>query len=163
MPGANESTNIAVLSHSADTERPMNEFSEQSGLRSRLFESFVTRQGATVLPGRYGGDYNGDQLAYMALPDQKIVLLLGVKVPSKNGDVQLDRYSLGDHMQFSPDWVAVLVFSLALADATKVAASVIADAQRDGRLTTALLILKPEDANPLVVLPINQPSSSKES
>jgi len=42
----------------------MNSQSEQAIVRSQLFESLVKKYGGVLIPGRYGGDFNNDQLGF---------------------------------------------------------------------------------------------------
>ncbi|WP_311970806.1 hypothetical protein [Pseudomonas baltica] len=72
----------------------MNKLNEQAQLRSRLFASLVAKQGANVMPGRYGGGYNNDQLAYQE-NDGVVTLLLGLKLTGDDVGIQLDTESLG--------------------------------------------------------------------
>lgn len=72
----------------------MNDLSKDAQVRSQLFESFVGRYNATLVPGQYGGDYNNDQLA-MSESDGKVTLFLGLKLFDSQGGLQLDPASLG--------------------------------------------------------------------
>lgn len=91
----------------------MNKLNEQAQLRSRLFASLVAKQGANVMPGRYGGDYNNDQLAYQE-NNGVVTLLLGLKLTGDDGGVQLDTESLGPHTQYTKPWCSALVQCLLL-------------------------------------------------
>lgn len=68
----------------------MNNQSEQAIIRSRLFESLMQRHGAVLIPGRYGGDYNNDQLGFAEV-DGEVTLFLGLKILDDEGGLQLDN------------------------------------------------------------------------
>ena len=89
----------------------MNNLSKDALLRSQLFESLVDRYKATLIPGRYGGDYNNDQLA-ISEGDGNVTLFLGLKLLDSQGGLQLDAASLGPHVQYSKSWLCALVASL---------------------------------------------------
>jgi hypothetical protein len=91
--------------------------SEQAKSRAQLFESVVKRYEAVVLPGRYGGDYNNDQLAYSEA-NGKVTLFLGLKLLDSTGGLQLDAASLGPHMQYSESWLLALVRCLEVSSET---------------------------------------------
>ena len=138
--------------------RPLNIYSQESELRSELFSQFATRHGAVVLPGRFGGDYNGDRLAYYCSPDGTVHLLLGVIVANHDGSVQLDQNSFGDFVQLSDDWIKVLILSLAVTKKSAEACQVISKAHAENRLKTGLVILNKNSSNELVILPISVPN-----
>ncbi|WP_342308090.1 hypothetical protein WLF14_21550 [Pseudomonas fluorescens] len=89
----------------------MNNLSKDAQVRSQLFESLVGRYNATLIPGRYGGDYNNDQLA-ISEADGNVTLFLGLKLLDSQGALQLDAASLGPHLQYSKPWFSALVASL---------------------------------------------------
>ncbi|EJM15016.1 hypothetical protein PMI21_03444 [Pseudomonas sp. GM18] len=91
----------------------MNNQSEQAIIRSRLFESLVQRHGAVLIPGRYGGDFNNDQLGFAEV-DGEVTLLLGLKILDDEGGLQLDNSSLGPHVQYSTSWLKALIQCLKL-------------------------------------------------
>jgi hypothetical protein len=91
----------------------MNNQSEQAIIRSRLFESLVQRHGAVLVPGRYGGDYNNDQLGFVEIGGE-VKLFLGLKILDDEGGLQLDSSSLGPHLQYSIPWFKALVQCLKL-------------------------------------------------
>lgn len=77
---------------------------EQVRQRASLFESVAVRRGFRILPGKYGGDFQSDQLA-IQVANGKTTLLLGPLVTSSDGDLQLDMSSMGGHMQYSREWI----------------------------------------------------------
>ncbi|WPN20786.1 hypothetical protein [Pseudomonas marginalis] len=89
----------------------MNNLSKDAQVRSQLFESLVGRYNATLIPGRYGGDYNNDQLA-ISEADGNVTLFLGLKLLDSEGALQLDAASLGPHLQYSKPWFSALIASL---------------------------------------------------
>lgn len=89
----------------------MNNLSKDAQVRSQLFESLVGRYNASLIPGRYGGDYNNDQLA-ISEGDGDVTLFLGLKLLDSQGGLQLDAASLGPHIQYSQPWLSALVASL---------------------------------------------------
>lgn len=118
----------------------MNNRSEQAALRSKLFASLVGKQGAVVLPGRYGGDYNNDHLAYVENGDT-LTLILGLKVLEEEGGVHLDNASLGPHTQYTKPWFMALIGSLAQDPETKSIAVRIEKSLRDDMLVGAIICL----------------------
>jgi len=84
---------------------------EQAKVRSELFESIVNRSGFELLPGRYGGEYNNDQLA-IKLDENTAQIMLGLKTLDEEGGAQLDCQSLGNFMQLTDDWLDVAIYSL---------------------------------------------------
>lgn len=84
---------------------------EQAKVRSELFESIVNRSGFELLPGRYGGEYNNDQLA-IKLDENTAQIMLGLKTLDEEGGAQLDCLSLGNFMQLTDDWLDVAIYSL---------------------------------------------------
>lgn len=91
----------------------MNNQSEQAKIRSRLFESLVQRHEAVLVPGRYGGDFNNDQLGFVE-KDGEVTLFLGLKILGDEGGLQLDNSSLGPHVQYSTFWLKALIQCLKL-------------------------------------------------
>lgn len=89
----------------------MNNLPKDAQVRSKFFESLVGRYNATLIPGRYGGDYNNDQLA-ISEDNGNVTLFLGLKLLDSQGGLQLDAASLGPHVQFSKPWFCALVASL---------------------------------------------------
>lgn len=90
----------------------MNNRSEQAQLRSKLFINYSERNGAVVLPGRWGGDFNNDQLAIYQT-EGGVVLLLGLKTTSaQESEISLDTNSLGSYVQFSAPWLRSLILCL---------------------------------------------------
>lgn len=84
---------------------------EQAKVRSELFESIASRSGFELIPGRYGGDFNNDQLA-IKLDEGAAQIMLGLKTLDEDGGVQLDCYSLGNYMQLEDEWLDVAIYSL---------------------------------------------------
>lgn len=97
------------------TEVPyhMNVFSSDARKRSDIFTKVINKQGFTILPGRYGGEYNNDMLA-AGEKEGQFMLLLGMKTTGSDGGIQLDSYSMGDFLQFSKNWLMMVVQSLRL-------------------------------------------------
>lgn len=86
----------------------MNLFSQEAKSRTELFESVAKGHGFVVLTGRFGGEFNNDQLA-VKQQDDRTLLLLGLKRTGALGDLQLDQFSMGPFMQFSGDWLTAVV------------------------------------------------------
>lgn len=91
----------------------MNSQSEQAIVRSKLFEWLVNKYGGVLIPGRYGGDFNNDQLGF-AEAAENVTLFLGLKILDGEGGLQLDSASLGPHVQYSAPWLKALVQCLKL-------------------------------------------------
>ena len=94
---------------------PMNEFSTDAVKRSGLFESIASRQGLTILPGRFGGEYNNDMVAIGDNGDD-FILLFGLKTVEEGRDIQLDRMAIGPFLQGSSEWLKLIVYSMELYD-----------------------------------------------
>ncbi|MCU1741155.1 MULTISPECIES: hypothetical protein [unclassified Pseudomonas] len=121
----------------------MNHLSEKAKERTQLFESLVLRQGAALIPGRYGGDYNNDQLAIFE-SDSNVTLLLGLKFLDAQGGLQLDTASLGPHTQYSKPWLNTLVMSLNCLQETAQLARKIDNAIDKGTLVACVVCLDVE-------------------
>ena len=117
-----------------------NEMNDEAKARVALFESIALRKGFKVIGGRYGGDMQSDQLA-ISTDDSNTALLLGPKVTSASGDVQLDQSSLGGHPQFSGPWIQEVVRILGADPKHASDAQAIRSAWRKRQLLLALLIL----------------------
>jgi hypothetical protein len=130
------------------------DMTEQARLRSALFESVVTRNGFRMLPGRYGGDFQSDQLA-LQIANGKTTLVLGLLTTSPGGDLQLDRSSMGGHMQFSREWIIGVARALEEEHADPADAETIRNAFREGKLYLGALIIKP--GKDVIVLRIETP------
>lgn len=131
----------------------MNTFSDEAEIRTQLFVSLATKDGLTVLPGRYGGEYNNDMLAVKDI-DGKTLLVLGLKVSDDEGNQQLDMQSMGAHRQFSPEWLDTIIYSLGLLQEGKPHANKIAAAKEAGRLKMGLVCLDRTDEQ-VSILAIN--------
>lgn len=121
----------------------MDNQSDQAKIRSSLFESITLRDGCELIPGRYGGDYNNDQLAIRKNGDS-VILLLGLKLFDKSGETYLDKSSLGPFMQLSAPWLDALVQCLKIDSATTKFAEIIEHARREGQLVTGIACLNKE-------------------
>lgn len=86
----------------------MNVFSQEARLRTGLFESIANRYGFDLINGRWGGEFNNDQLAIKE-QDGRTILLLGLKSTSPSGDLQLDQMSMGPFLQFSSNWLSAVI------------------------------------------------------
>ena len=93
---------------SSQPELSMNVFSQEAKLRSQLFESVSNKYGFEEIKGRFGGEFNNDQLA-IKKQDGRTILLLGLKATGPSGDLQLDQMSMGPFLQFSSDWVKAVI------------------------------------------------------
>jgi hypothetical protein len=114
--------------------------SDEAKSRTALFESVAVRKGFRILGGRYGGDLQSDQLA-ITTDASNTALLLGLKVTSIAGDVQLDQSSLGGHQQFSAAWIQEVVRILDADPKHASDAQAIRSSWRKGQLLLGLLIL----------------------
>jgi hypothetical protein len=121
----------------------MNHLSEKAKEITQLFESLVLRQGAVLIPGRYGGDYNNDQLAIFE-SNGGVTLLLGLKLLDAKGGLQLDTASLGPHTQYSKPWLNALVASLNCLQETTPLAMKIDSAMDKGTLVACVVCLDVE-------------------
>lgn len=117
----------------------MNTNSPEARQRSELFESISKRHGFIILNGRWGGEFNNDQLALQE-QDGKTILLLGLKVTSPSGDLQLDQMSLGPFVQLSPLWISAVIQCLKLDKEQADISSKIERAQKSNTLLPTLLI-----------------------
>ena len=122
-------------------------------MRAELFANIATRDGASLLPGCWGGEGGQDRLAYKVV-SSGVILLLGIKLMRGEEGVQLDTDSLGGHMQLSPPWIEALLARLGEMDGQENAVRLIAEAEKDSRLTTALMILE-ADTQKIRLLPVN--------
>jgi len=91
----------------------MNDFSEDANKRTKLFHRIAEQNNMTVLPGRYGGEYNNDMIA-IGDKHNSPTLWLGLKVTGDKGDLQLDKHSMGGFLQFSSNWLKMVITSLHL-------------------------------------------------
>jgi len=130
-----------------------NDPDEHFRLRTELFANYVTREGATLLPGCFGGEGGQDRLAYLQRGEH-VILLLGLKLMHGEEGIQLDTNSLGSHLQLSPPWIEALVTHLRNSSATEAIAAAIAHASSIGQLTTAVMLLDLETQK-LRLLPVN--------
>ncbi|MCQ2993174.1 hypothetical protein NLO88_06915 [Pseudomonas syringae] len=120
----------------------MNNLSKDAQVRSQLFESLVGRYNAILIPGRYGGDYNNDQLA-ISEDDGSITLFLGLKLLDSQGGLQLDAASLGPHVQYSKSWLSALVASLKCSSGTVQIAVKIDSALAQSLLQACVVCMSP--------------------
>ncbi|EIK94557.1 hypothetical protein PMM47T1_20728 [Pseudomonas sp. M47T1] len=121
----------------------MDNRSHQASLRGQLFTSLVAKRGAKLLPGYYGGDFNGDQLAIVEHGDV-LILFLGLKMIEPDGGVQLDNASLGAHTQLSASWFKILVASLGLNGETAVLGEKIVAAINSKKLVAIVVSMNAE-------------------
>lgn len=119
------------------------EYLERVALRQKLFESLCNKNQAEILPGRYGGAYNSNMLALYESSNLTL-LVLGLLELDGEGGLQLDPHSLGNHVQFSEEWLDVLIFSFAAAADTRDIASHLAKCRAAGSLQKACMYLHPE-------------------
>lgn len=131
------------VSASTDPCLALNLFSDAAKSRTNLFVSITERDGLKVIPGRYGGEYNNDMLA-IGEANEKTILMLGVKLTSPNGDLQLDACSMGPHMQFSPEWLDAVIYSLSLSGDLKSTADRIASARDSRTLVMGVMFVERE-------------------
>ena len=118
----------------------MSSQSDQLVVRSRLFQSLLKKYGGELIPGRYGGDFNGDQLGFVETAEN-VTLFLGLKVLDGEGGLQLDCESLGSHIQFSMPWLKALVQYLKLNSETVNYAVKIEAARSAGSLIAVVLCM----------------------
>ena len=105
MASSNEAGNTATYA--------MNVFSPEAATRSKLFESLVRKEGFSLISGRFGGEFNNDQLA-IRIDGGRTQLLLGLKVTDEAGNLQLDTQSMGPYQQFSRNWLLAVCHALKL-------------------------------------------------
>lgn len=130
----------------------MNDFSADARNRTQLFTSVATREGAEVLPGRYGGEFNNDMLALGRTPDgTEEVLLLGLKVSDESGNLQLDLHSMGPYRQLSRAWLRLVVHALQGVSRGQAAGERIAQALAQDRLIVGMMWLDRNDLNVKIV------------
>jgi len=113
---------------------------EQAQVRAELFESIMTRNGYEVVPGRYGGEYNNDQIAIQISDDQSS-LMLGLKSLNEDGSGQLDTMSLGSNMQLSDEWLDAVVACLDVNPETKVFADKIKIVKSHKSFTRGMVVI----------------------
>lgn len=134
----------------AKTAYAMNVFSEEARTRSALFESIAKREGLSLLPGRYGGEYNNDMLAVREV-DGGTHLVLGLKVTNQNGDLQMDIMSMGPHRQFSPEWIDTIIYALSRTEEDQRFADMLSTAKAASTLTMGLMFLDKVDQQVKVI------------
>src|ERR1700733_11732305 len=118
----------------------MNVFSQEAGNRSKLFESLVSKEGFTLIGGRFGGEFNNDQLS-IRIESGRTQLLLGLKVTDEAGNLQLDTQSMGPYQQFSRNWLLTVIHALKLDPAQSSHGQAIERALADGTLVLGVLLL----------------------
>lgn len=118
----------------------MNSQSEQAIVRSQLFGSLVEKYGGVLIPGRYGGDFNNDQLGF-AETAENVTLFLGLKILDGEGGLQLDSASLGPHVQYSAPWLKALVQCLKLNAETTQYSTKIEAAMSRGSLVAGVICM----------------------
>jgi hypothetical protein len=118
----------------------MSIFSREAADRSKLFESFAQRHGFTLLRGRFGGEYNNDQLSIRG-EKGSTQLLLGLKVSDESGNVQLDPSSMGPYQQFSKNWLLTVSYALKLDPTQSLHGEAIEKALTDRTLSLFVLAL----------------------
>jgi len=96
---------------------PMNVFSEDGQRRTKLFSNICNNSSWQLLPGRFGGEYNNDMLAYQ-VKDDNITLYLGLKLIKADKGIQLDQLSMGNFNQFSYRWLKTVAYSTSLDEKT---------------------------------------------
>lgn len=116
----------------------------------QLFENVCQREGATVLPGCWGGDYAANRLAWRQ-NERGNLLLLGVVNHHPNQEaIQLDSATLG-FTQLSRGWIRVVAFALQQHEGFASIADELIQALNQQTLTTALLVLDAENESMRVV------------
>ena len=128
----------------------VNEFSSQALQRSELFESITTKEGCKPIKGRFGGEYNNDQLAMLVQDDGKVTLMLGLKI-SDNGNVQLDNMSMGGFQQFSEKWLLAVLEYLKNSDNDINISEQLALAWKTNKLILGLLCMDKNDASVIII------------
>ena len=124
----------------ATLDLAMNTFSQAARTRSQLFESLVKKDGYNLINGRFGGEYNNDQLAIKV--DRGVVtLLLGLKATGQSGDLQLDQMSMGPFVQFSNEWISAVIQCLKLDHKQNTIASQIEEARNTKKLILGVLLI----------------------
>ncbi|MFK3799584.1 hypothetical protein [Pseudomonas sp. NPDC088444] len=108
----------------------------------QLFESIVARQRATVLPGRYGGDDDKDQLAF-AMSGTSVTLLLGLKVFDDDGGFKLNTSDAGV-LQYSPAWIEAVIDELKMSPSTMFEAVKIQETWDAGTLVAGVICFNSE-------------------
>lgn len=126
------------------------ELSSQALVRSELFESITTREGCKSIKGRFGGEYNNDQLAMLVQDDGKVTLMLGLKI-SDNGDVQLDNMSMGGFQQFSEKWLLAVLEYLKNSDNDISISEQLALAWKTNKLILGLLCMDKNDSSVIII------------
>ena len=122
----------------------MNVFSSDAKKRSSLFTRLCNEHNWNILPGRFGGEYNNDMLAYEE-KDEELRLILGVKVIRLSEDgLQLDQHSMGDFIQFSKGWLDVVTYTLSLNTQTKQTSNLISEAIKLNKIKLIIMYLNTE-------------------
>ena len=124
----------------------MNVFSKEAVNRSKLFESLISKEkGFTLIDGRFGGEFNIDQLSIRS-ENGTTQLLLGLKVTDEAGNLQLDPQSMGPYQQFSRNWLLTVIHALKLDPAQASHGEAIERALADGTLILGVLMVTKPDA-----------------
>ncbi|MCX7207746.1 MAG: hypothetical protein NT086_17555 [Proteobacteria bacterium] len=139
-------SSVAVAEIDANTEPTpnipsiaMNIFSQEAKIRTELFESISKRNDFNLINGRWGGEFNNDHLA-LKEQDGRTVLLLGLKLTSPEGNLQLDQMSMGPFVQLSPLWLSAVIQSLKLDKNQSEVANKLERAKNSKTLDTMLLL-----------------------
>ena len=122
----------------------MNVFSKEAANRSRLFESLVSKEGFALIGGRFGGEFNNDQLS-IRIAGGTTQLLLGLKVTDDAGNLQLDTQSMGPYQQFSRNWLLTVSHALKLDPTQASHGKAIESALADGTLVLGILMVTKPD------------------
>lgn len=128
----------------------MNVFSRQAADRSKLFEEVVSRDGFALISGRFGGEFNNDQLA-IRVATGTTQLVLGLKVTDDTGGLQLDPQSMGPYQQFSRNWLLAVIHALKLDPAQASHGKSIETAFADGTLVLGVLMVAKPTGRVLLV------------
>jgi hypothetical protein len=110
--------------------------------RAILFTLFAQARNYSVIPGRYGGEFDSDMLA-LGEKGGQTVLVLGLKALDADGGIQIDTHSLGGHKQLTAEWLDILVSSLGQSEETSHFADAISFARDSGTLALELLYVEP--------------------
>ncbi|AOT09540.1 hypothetical protein [Pseudoalteromonas luteoviolacea] len=99
------------MSEEQNTPLQLNEFSKDAKNRSEFFYNFVKNQNLTLLPGRYGGEYNNDHVA-IGEENGEFLLFFGTKIQPEGEGIQLDPHAMGPFMQGSVEWLKMIVLAM---------------------------------------------------
>lgn len=93
----------------------LNEYCDDAQQRSEFFYNFVKSHSLTLLPGRYGGEYNNDHVA-LGEQDGELTVYFGTKIMPAGEGIQLDKFSMGPFMQGSVAWLKMIIQAMKACD-----------------------------------------------